>query len=340
MSEVSDQRNSRLKSRIFGVVRAVVSISIVAFLISRSNPEELFLQPDARLVGGVLLAAALIAFALFLSAVRWMLVLGDDAPRLGSLWRWYLIGWFFSLFLPTSVGGDAVRTVALVRADTPAGIALSSIVVERMLGVFALAGLLLVGIFIAPETPMGFFQSLEWSLTPGKVMLGLGALAAFVAVLVPLAARSARVRGLVSDAAGLLVGFRERPRVLGVAILASLGVQALYILVWITLAWAARLEVPFAPFLVYVPFISIAAMLPVTLSGLGLREGAWVLLLAPLGIATASAMSFSLLYYVAGLVVGVAGAILFLTSGLRSQLKSPIPDDPGQLRQPAAIRPA
>jgi uncharacterized membrane protein YbhN (UPF0104 family) len=100
------------------------------------------------------------------------------------------------------------------------------------------------------------------------------------------------------------------------AIGVSLLVQMVYILVWYILALAVRIEVPFLALLVFVPFVSLAAMLPITLSGLGVREGVWALLLAPVGIPVADAIRFSLLYYGCGLLLGLIGGILFISSGI------------------------
>jgi len=78
--------------------------------------------------------------------------------------------------------------------------------------------------------------------------------------------------------------------------------------------------------LVFVPFVSLAAMLPITLSGLGVREGVWVLLLAPLGIAGANAIGFSLSYYAANGIVGILGGVVFAvlgTDAAASQSASP-----------------
>jgi uncharacterized membrane protein YbhN (UPF0104 family) len=56
-------------------------------------------------------------------------------------------------------------------------------------------------------------------------------------------------------------------------------------------------------------------MLPVTFSGLGVREGAWLLILAPFGLSAADAVTFSLLYFLAFVGVGVIGGLVFVTRG-------------------------
>ena len=129
-----------------------------------------------------------------------------------------------------------------------------------------------------------------------------------------------------SEAMQLWRQFRRSPtRIVG-AFGVSLVVQGCYILAWLTLAASLGLHVPLRDMLVFVPFVSLAAMLPITLSGLGVREGVWVLLLAPLGIAGANAIGFSLSYYAANGIVGILGGVVFAvlgTDAAASQSASP-----------------
>lgn len=327
----------RQRRLIAAASRAVFSLAVVVLLLIRSGPAGVSIQPDQRLLAGALIALLLVALALFFSAVRWKLVLGSQGPGVGTLWRLYIIGWFFSLFLPTSIGGDAVRTVALARSRTSTGAAISSVIIERLLGVAALAGLLAFGLLTVSSGRIGVTESLRVDLTTGKVLVAMAIAAILSGAVAVMAARSGRVKGLLRDAMALIQAFRSRPVGLTAAIAVSFAVQGLYILTWIALAWGIRLPVVSSSFLIWVPLISMAAMVPVTLAGLGLREGAWVVLLAPVGVAAAQAVSFSLLYYGVGLAVGIAGAVLFLTSGLRTSIQAEMNDDGSHVPTPDTV---
>jgi uncharacterized membrane protein YbhN (UPF0104 family) len=89
-----------------------------------------------------------------------------------------------------------------------------------------------------------------------------------------------------------------------------------------------HLDLP-AVFLIWaVPVVTLTALLPVTFSGLGLREGAWLLLLAGSGIPRADIVAFSLLYFVCNVLVGVLGGLLFVATGTappRGELACPQP---------------
>jgi uncharacterized membrane protein YbhN (UPF0104 family) len=111
---------------------------------------------------------------------------------------------------------------------------------------------------------------------------------------------------------------RVAPGLAGAAIAVSVVGQAGFIAAWLLVSAGLRLDVPVMAFVVFVPLVSVATMLPITVSGLGIREGVWALLMAPFGVPAADAVVCSLLFYVASLAVGGIGGVLFVRSGLRS----------------------
>lgn len=297
------------------VLRAIVAAVLLVLVLSRANVAELRFPGGVRVVGAVGAAAGMLAVALVLSAVRWWLVVGPGRAPLGFLVRLYFVGQFFSLFLPTSVGGDAVRVLALSRAVGGMGRALSSVIIERLLGICALVAYLLMGGLLTPSLLTAFARRLTWRLGWEHALLLAAALGIACALAVFYGMRSIKLRQLWRDASDAWARFRHAPWPLTTAVLTSLVVQATYILVWYVLARIVHLDVPLSALLVFVPLVSLVAMLPVTLSGLGVREGAWTLLLQPLGITSANAIGFSLLFYVANLLTGAVGAGIYMVHG-------------------------
>jgi hypothetical protein len=101
------------------------------------------------LVAGV--AVQLLAQAL--SAERWRLIMaagrtGGGAPRWSYLFRLYLIGNFFSIFLPTSIGGDAIRVVAVAPSAGGKVRGAVGILLDRLFGVAALGCYLVLGLIV------------------------------------------------------------------------------------------------------------------------------------------------------------------------------------------------
>jgi len=264
------------------------------------------------LVGGV--AVQLVAQAL--SAERWRLIMGaggsGGAPRFGYLYRLYLIGNFFSIFLPTSIGGDAVRLVAVAPSAGGKVRGAVGILLDRLFGVAALGVYLVLGLVVggAELTALGNAH-LKW---PVVVAGAVGAILAALVVFLLVRSRFREALGGGWDLARSLL--HQRGRLTAVAG-TSMLVQGAYIVAWMVLGAGLGLHIPLAVYLVCVPLVSLGAMLPITFSGLGIREGAWLLLLASLGIPKPTVLVFSLMYFVAFVVVGAIGGLAFLVRGLR-----------------------
>jgi hypothetical protein len=269
-------------------------------------------------LAGVLGAALLLLTGQSIAALRWKVIMGPGSPPWGYLARLYVIGGFFSLFLPTAVGGDAVRALAAARETSRPGGVVASVLLDRAMGVFAMVCYALLAAALAPGFSQQLLEAARLKL-PGRGLVVLGVVLV-VAVLAAIwfGRRSPQVRQGLNDAVHLV---RELARTPG-SLMAALGlgfvVQGLYILLWLVLARAMHL--PIAPLTLFfaVPVVTAFAMLPVTLNGLGVREGAWLLLLSGSGIPPAEIVTFSLLYFAANLVTGLVGGVLFMVRGMSS----------------------
>lgn len=308
------------------LARTAAGAALLAFVVARADPGAATLRWDARASAGLAAAVALVALAQVLSAARWRLVLGpDDAPPFGRLLRLYLVGQFFSLFLPTSVGGDAVRAVAVSRGARRPAWAVSSVVFERFLGVVALLAMLAAGGVVAPEVFRASAGRAALGVRPGPAAVAIAVLLLTVVAAAGgrVLRRGERARRVAAEAAALWTGLAGRPVAFGTALAASLGVQGAYVGAWLALAAGLRFPVGAGEMLVFVPFVSLAAMVPVTVAGIGVREGAWALLLAPYGVAAADAVAFSLLYFFAFCLMGAAGGLVFALDGMGRPSSAP-----------------
>lgn len=308
---------NRSASATVGVaIRSIVTSTLLAYLFSRYDVASQVAGWTMRVAVGVACAFLTLILAQFLSAVRWHLVLSRDAPTLRELFRIYMVGVFFSLFLPTSVGGDAVRALGLTRVGVSASRAASSVVLDRVLGVIALGGLLLVGLVAVSAAPgQGLARTAGLSVElPPLPLIGVGLVLGGGATLVAVW-RVPRLRAVLVEASTVWAELAGRPARLTAALVIALGVQAAYLAAWAQLAWSLQLPVPSVGLLVYVPLVSLAAMVPVTVSGLGIREGAWALLLAPYGVGTGDAAGYGLLYFLAFALVGALGGLSLVAVG-------------------------
>jgi uncharacterized membrane protein YbhN (UPF0104 family) len=98
-------------------------------------------------VGPLVIAASVVLAAIALSFVRWyLLVRALDLPfRLADAFRLGLVGFFFSQFLPGSVSGDVVKIAFLAREQKRRTAAAATVLVDRVIGVWGLICLVVLG---------------------------------------------------------------------------------------------------------------------------------------------------------------------------------------------------
>jgi uncharacterized membrane protein YbhN (UPF0104 family) len=84
------------------------------------------------------------------------------------------------------------------------------------------------------------------------------------------------------------------------------------ILVWLV-GTALGAPVPASYYWVLVPMVSLLTMLPISVNGMGVREGATAVLLAPLGVAQETAVTLALLWFAVTALVSLSGGVVYLS---------------------------
>ena len=231
-----------------------------------------------------LAATALYILGTFVSIFRWRLFLTARlaAKKLFSL---YMLGSFFNTFLPGMIGGDAVKGYYLYKETGGMAEAMASIFMDRYLG---FAALMLIA-FLA--YPVGF-PYLEGK---GLAWLIPVIFASFVVLsLLFFKLRLGKRIKLLADFYGYFGVYTKQTIFKGMLI--SLAVQCISNILVYVLSLGFGLNVSLPLFFVFVPLITTFSSIPLSISGLGIREAAFVLLFGSVGVPpqTATALSFAL----------------------------------------------
>ena len=294
------------------ILRSVVSAGLLAVLVTRIDlahalPRQRHLSTLAWFAAALCTATVGIG----LSAWRWQRVLavfGVRAP-LGTLWNHYLAGQFVGNVLPSTIGGDVLRVTRASRTTTTTETAFASVALERLTGFAALPLLSALGFALRPGL---LAEPHAWA----AVLIGSVTLALLVGILVlaghPRLAgrfrdRPGWVRYLGAVHEGVDAMRRHPPGALGVLGTACVYQASTVLMVWFVFR-TLEVPVPNAAVLAFVPAVAMAQVLPISVSGLGVREGMLVLLLVPLGVSPARAVAVGLLWYCVMLLTSVPGA--------------------------------
>jgi len=240
--------------------------------------------------------------------------------RLSRLHAIYYIATFFNNFLPTNIGGDAVRILYTSRKSDArpepgaAGLtwdtAAAAVVVERLTGVVALLGVCYAGAGYAVLTgdPPAVF----------RVVAIVGTAATVPALLLALGWIDLRFLLSIpgpSFLKKLLTGILSYKGSSGPMVrvwLLSAGFQVAFVFMIDLLARAAGVEVAMADLLVIVPLQSLVLLLPVTINGIGLSEGGYIMLFSLVGVAAEQALLIAIFVRLLLIPLSVVGGVLYL----------------------------
>jgi glycosyltransferase 2 family protein len=262
--------------------------------------------------GWFVAALSLMAVPVVLGALRWWLFLegaGIHVPAWSSV-RPFAMSFVLNLVLPTAVAGDAVRTWVVGKGSGRLLGAAAATVVDKLTALtclFALAWIAYLGDRDAvPDSVLVVFA---W-LTAGLLAaFAVGALAA--AGVRPILHRlPQRLALMARDSWRMARIWAGSARLVASVLLLGFAYQALVVTVLVLVAKTVGVDLSFALAAVSASVLLVATLIPVSVGGLGIREGGFVLLLGQAGIDAAEATLVSLLSASAVLLssAAVAGA--------------------------------
>ena len=248
---------------------------------------------------------------------KWRMVVNTAGSQLNvsTSAQCYLGGLFGTLFLPSIIGGDVVRlAVGLRRSPRPAAV-LAGNVVDRFIDVTAQATLVLLGLFLLPGSLPEQFSTIARKLL--LTCLAIAAIALLLLILLwkpLLAGRSPRFRRRIARFRHAFRSVRRAPQIVVFGCVLGVLIQGTFILLNALLAISCGLFLPFRVWLFAWPLAKIAALVPLTQGGMGIREAVLVALLLPFGaqssLTLASGLIWESIIIAGGLLSGLTAFLL------------------------------
>lgn len=309
--------NSRSpRQRVIRLLQIVFAIGMLFFLWQIVGGEQaLLLLMDANPVWLIASFLAL-TFQTVLSALRWKITAKDLGINLSvktALSEYYLAQ-LVNQALPGGIIGDAGRAV---RSRDEAGLLSSSqaVVFERLLGQVGLFIVMLTAFGVALVIPGG----VDW---PGWILFAIAGLTvASLSLITSLRVITRRSEGVLARGLKSL-GLDARrvfaaPSSIWDQVFLSLGTAICNVAGFTFAAWAVGSSLSFSLALVLVPMILLAMLLPLSVSGWGLREAVAVALFPIVGLAAVEGLVASVAFGLMCLLAALPG-LLFVGS-LKSQ---------------------
>ncbi len=288
------------------VLKGVVSLGVLTYLFSKVDIQSV-VESLRNLQGGYFALAMISYIALqFMGVLRWRIMVHVQGygHAYGRLATFYFAGLFFNLFLPTSIGGDLSRCYYLADNRSDVLRAMTTVLADRVSGMLAL-------ICIAAVALLGNSVVIpDWMTVitvGGAVLLLLGLLTPFIS---PRFFRKF----------ALPYRYWENPRWMAGSLAASFFIQLSVVFINMAIGRAVGVGIPWEFYFVFTPLVAVAGMIPISLNGLGVREGAYVYFLAQAGVTASQALAFAIIWLILITSTSVLGGVgwVFATRSLKT----------------------
>jgi uncharacterized membrane protein YbhN (UPF0104 family) len=292
----------KAKKILFLSLKLIVSSVLLYIVFSRTGVRQVFsLLKDIHLFAFIS-AVLLYIIAQLLSAVRWKLLL-PDTLRIRKLFSLYLIGSFFNTVLPGLIGGDAVKAFYLYRATGRGGLTVASIFMDRYIGFVMLI------IICTLAFPFGYSylhsSPVSW-VFPFIVLIFI------ITSFLIFGFRFGKGIQILSELYDYFHSYRNKKGIVIKALLISAVVQLSGFFAVYILALGLGVHIPFLACLTFIPLIIMFTALPISISGIGIREGAFVLFFGLIGIRQDVATALSLSWFIANATGSLLGLMEYI----------------------------
>lgn len=319
----------------FGL-RIIVSVSLLVLLLTRIEISSLITSIQGIDIGYLLAAIVSFILYIFLWAGRWQLFINDTkivVPFLKTV-KTLLIGFAIALFLPSAVGTDIGRTFDMARSEEQKLAIVSTVLMDRLLGLLTVVGMALVAIAIIGYQYLN--EGLLVGLVAVAVIFGVGWMLFFNKSLMrrfvwtldlPIINRFAPT---IKELYSTIYEMQRKRRLFLTALVVSILTVMAEIVAVIMLSYALGAFVDPVFFFFFMPIVWVILIVPISLGGLGIREAVFSFFFTQVGMVASDAIALSLLYYTLYAVTGIAAGIFPLVAGILSSMQNlarPEPQD-------------
>lgn len=308
------------KPRLIIAVKALVSVSLIAFLLSNVGWEEILAKVATLSPALVALGFLIVVVQFPISSLKWQLSLRQHDVHFGF---WYLqtvgcIAYFLNNFLPSGIGGDAYRVFKTLPAEGRKSRGLSATLLDRIVGLSTLLLLGYLGAFILWRTERIEFLELLVPLATLGICIAIPGF--YLGLKIGLIKKLDALPKIGSKLAPLTDNLRliARPGInLWTFILLCLTFQISAVVLLQILFMAAAYPVTLAQCAVIATVGGIAIMLPISIAGIGVYESALVGAAVAIGIDTEPAIIASITLRLLTIPASVICGFVFLFSSAK-----------------------
>jgi len=313
-----------MRNRLWLLFKISFSIALILFLLQRVNIDELK-ESLAEANSRYIFWAVVVCFAAWaVASYKWLILLkalGKDA-HFFTLLSLNFIGLFYSLFLPGQISGEVIKGVKLSKSIQDGTFVLVSIIVDRLTGLLVLILFALGGIIFL--TKDYYLLPFLISILVLLLLLGLIFLNRDLSELVGRTGRKiltkGRVRNFLFSFWNILKNYRGKEPQLLLALFWGIFFHALVVAFNYLVCISLNINLSFLALIWIVTMVYLVQLLPISISGIGVREGAYIFLFGQYGISASVAFSFSIIIFSVIIFLGILGGMIELLSSFKKDV--------------------
>jgi uncharacterized protein (TIRG00374 family) len=286
------------------VLRIFLSFFLMYLIIRKVNIEEVIDLFHTIEFFPFIIAILLYSVVQIISAHRWSLFLPCEVP-FSKLISLSFIGIFFNNFLPTAIGGDVVKTYLLYKFTQSRSHSIASTFISRYLGFTATVT---IG-QVAYLSGINYIKNTDifWIIP----LISLS----FIVMSFILWSEKVSFINKIRAIHEQLIRYKDDRKRLFYGFLLSLIMQIIIIYSINLLAQSISITISFTELLIYIPITMLVTIVPLSISGIGLREGTMVYLLAMSGVTSEKALALSLLWFFSMTIINLLGGLEYMRYG-------------------------
>lgn len=321
-SDIGEPASSKGKRRVVFLAKLLISASLLVYLFSLVELESLrksILNFKPEFIAA---AVFLLLFQSVLSTFKWRMLLAADGVylRFRFLLKTYLISNFVSLFLPTSFGGDVYRVMAIRKAGKSTAKTASSVIFDRLSGLFALLSIAAFSYVAFSNFPYKEFVVAAyavgllvfWVGTSGWIMRRFGHV------------QNKFFRKILKIFESFYTYSQDR-RCLAIVLLISLAFQLNVVVINKMYSLTLGLSIPLETLMAIIPLVYLTEAIPLSINGIGFREGAFVFFYQAVGQTAEAGLAVSLIVLTMRYCMGLIGGVLLVITTLQNRTERAIP---------------
>jgi glycosyltransferase 2 family protein len=307
-----------MKIKLSLVLKVIVSLGLLIIVFSRIDFNQAWKQ--IQYLSLPFVASVLLYYTglQWLSCLRWQVVLRaiNHSSPMRNLLSSYFAGMFLNIFLPGALGGDVYRVYRVAKDTKDSEAAIVSVFIERFTGLTALSAIAVIGL------PPVFSIVGRWDI----ILIFFACVSALVGVVLLVVSpklliwadpmlQKLKLGNLLERLAKIQVLMKQFAQhrkalalSLGLSLLLQLGIVYYHYLI----AQQLKISISFLELLVFIPIIVVITLLPISLGGLGLKEGLWVYLFSRVGLTAEQALLLSITITLLSWLLSLPGGIVLL----------------------------